>query len=479
MKSQRMTISSILILLLSFCMLIGITTSAVAKDPPEKLISIDTDNAPPDLVMVISAIVLEMRGQTQPRGYWPEIVFSDGITKKLLEPQFRYAGFKLFQTIVDEYLPPEVNNGLTRLTGHLHFFDAAKRRTIVALETEYEFTANKIIIKKAEIRPIFPLRPELNLFIVPAAKVTKSDFDMFSNNALTLGFLLNNCVSAGKPDQVPKGIRDYYIFAYYLDRLSPDDQTELRLSRTSSGMEGEKLTFLEPDGIAQTGYNEVHFDHSGWRVDIARCRISLTGEKLYLKAIFQTGTKQSKKPELGEPYLAGVFPTRLAKQVSDPLIKKTQLALIHAGYDPGPADGFMGSKTHQAISQYKRDSKPKTVAKPTRDQIKAVQVALAEKGYKPGAPDGIMGRGTQGAIMQYQSDTSIPVDGKISASLLKKLTNSKPQTVSKIQSQKNRKSQAAKGGKSRILNVSSLSPEQKRLRNLLKTKMWPNEVTAP
>ena len=470
MKSQRMTVY-IIILLLPFFMLPGICTTAAAENPPGRLISIDTDKAPPELVMVISAIVLEMRGQPQPKGDWPEIIFSRGITKKLLEPQFRYAGFKLLQTIVDEYLTPGKNNGLAKLKGHLHFLDAAKRRTIVALETEYKLTQKNIFIKKAKIRPIYPFRPELNLFIVPAEKVTKKDLDFFSNNALTLGFILNNCVPAGKPGQVPKGIRDYYIFAFYLDRLSPDDQTELRLSRTPNGIKGNKLNFRKPDGIAKTGYSEMHIDHSGWHVDIARCRISLTGEKLYIKAIFKAGRKQNNKLELGKPVLAGVFPTRFAKQVSDPLIKKTQLALINAGYDPGPADGFMGRKTHQAIDQYKRDQKPKAFAKPTRDQIKKAQLGLAKKGYKPGVPDGIMGKGTRRAIMQYQRDSGITADGKISASLLRSLEISESKTASKTRYRKK--------GKTGGLKVSSLSPGQKHLRNTLKAKMWPNELTAP
>ena len=413
MKSQRMTVL-IIILLQVFFTLPGIGTSVGAENPPGKFIRMDTDKAPPELVMVISAIVLEMSGRPQPKGDWPEVVFSGEITKKLREPQFRYTGFRLLQTIVDEYLTPDKNNGYARLKGNLHFLDAAERRTIVALETEYKLTSKNIMIKKAEIRPIYPFRPELNLFIVPAEKVSEKNFDLFSNNALTLGFILNNCVPSGKPGQVPKGIRDYYVFAFYLDRLSPDDKTELRLSRTPDGMKGKKLTFREPDGIAKTGYNEMHIDHSGWHVDIARCRISLTGEKLYIKAIFNAGRKQNNKLELGKPVLAGVFNTRFAKPVSDPLIKKTQLALINAGYNPGPADGFMGRRTHQAIDQYKKDQKPKAIAKPTRDQVKKVQSGPVKKSDNPD-----------------------------------------------------------------VLKVSQLPPEQKRLRNTLKTKMWPNELTAP
>ncbi len=137
MKSQRMTVY-VIILLLPFFMLPGIGTSAGAENPPGKFVRVDTDKAPPELVMVISAIVLEMSGRPQPRGDWPEIVFSGEIAKKLREPQFRYTGFKLLQTIVDEYLTPDKNNGFARLKGHLHFLDAAERRTIVALETEYK-----------------------------------------------------------------------------------------------------------------------------------------------------------------------------------------------------------------------------------------------------------------------------------------------------------------------------------------------------
>ncbi len=416
MKSQKMTVYTI-ILLLPFFMLPGICISAGTKNPPGKSINLDTDETPPELVMVISAIVLEMSGRPQPKGDWPEIIFSPGITQKLLEPQFRYAGFELLQTIVDEYLTPDKNNGFARLKGLLHFVDAANRRTIVALETEYKLTSKNIIIKKAKIRPIYPFRPELAFFIVSAEKLTKTDIDSFSNNALTLGFILNNCVPAGKPGQIPKGIQDYYVFAFYLDRLGPNDQTELRLSRTPDGLAGEKLLFRGPYGIVKTGFNGMHIDHSGWYVDIARCRISLTGEKLYIKAIFKSGKKQNNTLELGKPVLAGLFHTRLAKPVSDPLIIKTQRALKNAGYDPGPVDGFMGKKTHQAIDQYKRDQKSKASAESTRNQNEEAQ---------------------------HQQDNRMAPDGK-----------------------------------TRVLEVSSFSPKQEHLRSTLKSKMWPNEILAP
>jgi len=100
---------------------------------------------------------------------------------------------------------------------------------------------------------------------------------------------------------------------------------------------------------------------------------------------------------------------------------------------------------------------------PTSLMIKRIQLALSRQGYQPGVPDGIMGGKTRRAIMQYQRDHAMTADGKISASLLKKLESLRSKSALKTD----------------MLKMSSLSPKQKRLRNSLKTKMWPNELKAP
>jgi hypothetical protein len=46
-----------------------------------------------------------------------------------------------------------------------------------------------------------------------------------------------------------------------------------------------------------------------------------------------------------------------ADQCNADLIRKVQQALTSKGYDPGPADGVMGSKTVQALVQYQTDKK--------------------------------------------------------------------------------------------------------------------------
>ena len=57
--------------------------------------------------------------------------------------------------------------------------------------------------------------------------------------------------------------------------------------------------------------------------------------------------------------------------------------------------------------------------------IKDIQRALKSKGYNPGSADGIMGSNTRRAIREYQAKIGIPVDGKATDALLAKLKKGK------------------------------------------------------
>lgn len=73
--------------------------------------------------------------------------------------------------------------------------------------------------------------------------------------------------------------------------------------------------------------------------------------------------------------------------------------------------------------------------------VRKIQKLLAEEGYKPGPADGKMGKGTRDAIVQFQRDNGLAATGIPSDTLLKIL-------------------------------------EQKKLKKIMKTKMWPNGISA-
>ena len=57
-------------------------------------------------------------------------------------------------------------------------------------------------------------------------------------------------------------------------------------------------------------------------------------------------------------------------------------------------------------------------------QVHDTQIYLNKLGYHCGSPDGIMGRKTREAVKSYQKDNGIPINGQVTADLVKKLLQS-------------------------------------------------------
>ncbi len=145
------------------------------------------------------------------------------------------------------------------------------------------------------------------------------------------------------------------------------------------------------------------------------------------------------------------------------LIKAVQNALAHSGFDPGPADGRMGSRTRNAIKRFQRErglaanGKPSMAllsaletqqrppastvaekpAKPEapapvlkgRDLVKAVQTELTRQDFEPGPVDGQMGSKTRRAIREFQRRQGLKANGKPSMSLLLSLRAQQPSVI--------------------------------------------------
>jgi peptidoglycan hydrolase-like protein with peptidoglycan-binding domain len=56
-----------------------------------------------------------------------------------------------------------------------------------------------------------------------------------------------------------------------------------------------------------------------------------------------------------------------------------------------------------------------------KDQVKLAQQLLAQKGFDPGTADGEMGTRTANAIRLYQLRNGLPVNGSVSKQLLEHL----------------------------------------------------------
>ncbi len=73
-------------------------------------------------------------------------------------------------------------------------------------------------------------------------------------------------------------------------------------------------------------------------------RVALTGDVVRVgQGVGRTSAAYSSQPDVMEV------------KRPDPLTMAVQQALVNAGYNPGPVDGFMGSKTELTLFQYQKD----------------------------------------------------------------------------------------------------------------------------
>lgn len=132
------------------------------------------------------------------------------------------------------------------------------------------------------------------------------------------------------------------------------------------------------------------------------------------------------------------------------LVAEIQKNLSALGFYKGEIDGKPGPKTSAAVRLYQNKNGLRatgavstrlsehikftrkisqasnttgSIAPQTKKtySVRALQEKLALFGYDPGAPDGKMGSSTINALKKFQTDRSLPVTGRVSATILSEL----------------------------------------------------------
>ncbi len=99
-------------------------------------------------------------------------------------------------------------------------------------------------------------------------------------------------------------------------------------------------------------------------------------------------------------------------------IAALQARLAGLGYDPGPRDGVMSTKTQQAMLAYRRSSGRPAGLGPMADPIAAAQTALQRLGFLAAPADGAVGPRTRDAIIRFEAARRLPIDPRVSDRLL-------------------------------------------------------------
>jgi len=168
--------------------------------------------------------------------------------------------------------------------------------------------------------------------------------------------------------------------------------------------------------------------------------------------LYQTKQGMDATGELSTALLSSlnVGETQTTAQAQAKLVKKTENRLLALGYEPGPVDGVLDSKSVAAIKAFQRDNglavtgqasdtlltdlrgtKTTALARATTQAptasssvIKQIESDLAEKGYPVGPIDGVMDAQTSAAISTYQRHAGLVQNGLASQALLDNIRTS-------------------------------------------------------
>ena len=69
-----------------------------------------------------------------------------------------------------------------------------------------------------------------------------------------------------------------------------------------------------------------------------------------------------------------------------------------------------GASSENAAESAEQDAKPSVAV--SRERVREIQSLLSQLGFEPGPADGLMGRRTAEAISQYQRQHRLPADGQ-------------------------------------------------------------------
>ena len=403
------------------------------------------------LVSISGAIGMILEGVTDP-ALTASVRFATRGAMPRPDPAILEGGFRLVSSTAVRYAKAEGEESAGTAGGVLLHCDRFGRNISTRYTANYKITPDgSITVHRTTVTPIDAPVPKISVYIVPAARVIPAHLKTQPFTRL-FESMSNNAVPRIKTPKADRGQKDYYVFAFFMDRLAEDAKVGLLISN-------------QPGGITGQGRDTQTLQKNGWHVAYTPARCALDGTpETFFKVLYTPGSRVP--AEKRKQILVGIFG-------SDSLVRQTQRLLAKRGYNPGPADGMMGSRTRKAIRQFQQDRKMRVDGEPgvlllaalsTPDQpgtrvkaagasasdpgtVRRIQLGLAQRGYDPGPADGVLKQRTHQAIMAFQRDQGLKADGKPSAELAARLTAS------------GRQAGAA--------------------RKQFKSKMWPNLIQRP
>jgi len=222
------------------------------------------ETLPWEISAVIGAMVLEMRKLEEAGPVWP-VAIDDGVAQALKEPDFRYQGFDLSAVAVTWY--QRAFSGALDLAAILTFVDGDSRRGIVSAALSFIITGEGIQVTSADLALMATPTIRVRIVIAPGGGSPNANFSGRLNAAV------EKEVTPRTAESFPQ---KFEVQAFFLDRLPPNAQVEIRLGTDAAGTAGF--------GVGTSA------DFDGWRVAQMNGAFALNGpSEFFIKALVQPG----------------------------------------------------------------------------------------------------------------------------------------------------------------------------------------------
>lgn len=252
---------------------------------------------PADATAAAAAIVERLRGGDLQA--FTGVRFARGVGDDIAEPGFAYEGFSVGNHALLRHGAATAEGSGLAAAGQLEFSDVLGRRTTVLYYTGYRLAEGGLEITEARASTLFSTFPECLMFVVPASVVAGIPPQAAGSHAAMLQFVAANAARWDSSAGVPPGKRDYVIFVFVLDRISPSAVVEVKLSENETGLGGFKK-------------NSRYMDVGGWRIGIVPdVRFDLGDADFFVKVVFTPGEEVGFAAR--QPRLIGLFPVDLYK----------------------------------------------------------------------------------------------------------------------------------------------------------------------
>ena len=378
-------------------------TRSIYERPPFEvqvppLETVSEEAVPADIRIVAGAIVQRMRKDQQ--GI-PGVSFDPAGIHYTPDATFNYEGFAVTDLTVLDFQENQIGQNHYRNTvlGVMMFADSLGRRTMVEYDAQYELTRNSIVITQSVVRPVPPVFPNTQAFIIEAGELKRivdqrPDFEKFYSHVVSASHSMTPTAEERRMHEEMKQMtffqrlrsaparqrQDNFMVIFVMDRITPDSDLEVIVTETLHG--------------SQSVARPVYKDFSGWRVAIFGGNFAIDRDVFYAKTYYRPA--RGVLPDGHERVLVGLFTSE----------KNYETGSVH-----------QEARTVREAAQTTVQEGPLAQGRvfldtSSRSDATVIQTRLAELGFYNMAIDGLWGPGSRGALQNFQGSNGLSADGQ-------------------------------------------------------------------